>query len=117
MRRFILGAEEDRDVVAVADAEPPETPRKARATTGDLLDAIRAIPGQVAAQVGHDGGTAPKGGGTPEVTFGPEPTPDPEPDEAPDPQQPGPTPSPAPAQRAAFGFPGRHKRHRVEIGS
>ena len=104
--------DDDPDVVVVADPEPLPSGAKKRATTGELLEAIRSIPDQVAAKVG--GGSNPQGG-SPEVTFEPEAPPAPEDPEA-DPED-TPAPGPAPVQRAAFGFPGRHRRHRVEVGS
>jgi hypothetical protein len=109
--------DEPRQVV-VTDPEP-SAPR--RASTSDLLEAIRNIPDQVAAKVGHSTDSEPSsaGGGRAEVTFEPEPPPV-EPDDSDDADSDGavdegPAPSPVP-QGPKFRHPSKARRQ-VEIGT
>jgi hypothetical protein len=88
-----------------------DAPSQARATTGELLAAIRKIPEQVAARVGGTQGES-AGGGRQEVTFAPEEVPAPEDDE---PSPPGAPEVPVAPEAHRKGFPGRRRR-RVEMG-
>jgi len=112
---------EDPRVVVRTDSEDAEepTPAKGRVGTKDLLDAIRDIPAQVAAQV-KTGSPAPTSGRA-EVTF--EAEPEPLPDNADDGDadggegnDEGPTPTPPSAARRTFRHPSRGRK-RVEIGT
>lgn len=111
--------DDDPRIVTTADPEPRETAeRPARATTRDLLAAIRDIPDQVAAKVGSgDSGQQAGTGGRAEVTFEPEPAPvaDEADDEgAGDDEIPDPAPTSTP--RAGFRHPSKPRR-KVEIGA
>ncbi len=107
-------------VVADDGAEARRTPDKGheRATAADILEAIRAIPGEVAARVGDNGPSAQGGDGVAEVTFVPEPPPpagDPEPEDEEDAEgQPVPAP-PASEHRPRFRFPGAARRRKELI--
>jgi len=112
---------EEPRVVAVSDSESVEPSQKpARATTKDLLDAIRSIPDQVAARVGAGDSGQPSGaGGRAEVTFAAEPRPEPEDaDGGTDVDAGGDAGAPPPPAHVRQGF--RHPsrgRRRVEIGT
>jgi hypothetical protein len=113
---------EEPRVVTVSDSESVEPSHKpARATTRDLLEAIRSIPDQVAAKVNAGDSGQPNGaGGKGEVTFAAEPLPEPEQADAGGGEDAGggvagSAPPPAPT-RQGFRHPSRGRR-RVEIGT
>lgn len=112
---------EDQNVVTVTDPEPAEdaAPTKpARATTAQLLEAIRDLPDAVAAKVkgeSHEGPTS--SGDRPEVTFVGEPPPEPDTtDEDGEPEPESTAPAPDPEYRRRRGHPSRPRR-RVELPS
>jgi hypothetical protein len=107
-------------VVARGEPDPSREPRatpapRERATTADVLAAIRAIPEQVAAQVkGGASSSGHKGGEIDEVTFVAEPPPAPE-----DPDDPEETHGPAvepvvTKDTPRYRFPGARRR-RAEL--
>jgi len=117
-----LDETEEPRVVAVSDSESAEpSHRPARATTADLLAAIRSIPDQVAARVGAGDSGQPSGtGGRAEVTFAAESHP--EPDNADsggtDVDAGGDAGAPPPPAHVRHGFRHPSRGHRrVEIGT
>lgn len=108
-------------VVADDGAEARRTPDagRERTTAADILDAIRAIPGEVAARVGDNGPSAQGGDGVAEVTFVPEPPPpagDPEAEGEEDEPEGQPVPaSPSSEHRPRFRFPGAARRRKELI--